>query len=719
MLLSLKMQIDIPLTKPQMEFALHSANYPALVGGLGCIRGTTRIHTENGLMRICDITSSTRVLSWNDRDQQFQLSLSGGAFPKGRANLYRIVTQQGEFVSSGHHLVFSSQGKYLPVQDLLVGHELRSALPFLSQTSSELDLKSLLSNAPHYSKTDEDYLRYYADGARQYGQQLLTEEEIDLFYPPSTCDAHKLSRKIGLFSSLHKDATEVLTPTHNHRGQSCGQIQKQGYTFRTSVTEVTWGDQTLTSCFGHTFRAHQPCSQSLWKSYCHRISERISTAFHSLFSCYKPLNNCSSLSETTTIISVEKLKSNEPYFDLQVLDTNNYICEDGFIHHNSGKTEAGIARMVLLMLENYSKTDKPCNTLMTQPTYDLLKLRSIPGTEDFLDRIGIGYKTNKSDYHIDIHPYGRILFRSYDRPERIVSFQAAHSLCDELDTLPLAKAEFVWRKISERTREKTYRKNSIACVTTPDQGITGFVYKKWVKKKQDGYILIKAPTASNPYLPDGYIEQIKNNYDPLLASMYLDGDFVSLNDKKVYHFFSREKHNTDRELQPNERCYIGVDFNVGGCCANVWIIDNNNVPMAVDEFVSHDTHDFVNNLSARYPNNKIIVYPDASGSKNTSNAVASDIDIINNAGFAVDAPDSNPYVRDRINCFNALLAHDKIKVNVSRCPELTNALEVQGYTDKNEPEKFNEHPAIDDWNDASGYFIHRRFQILKPVRAFG
>lgn len=375
----------------------------------------------------------------------------------------------------------------------------------------------------------------------------------------------------------------------------------------------------------------------------------------------------------------------------------------------SGKTEAGIARMILLMLENYSATRKPCNTLMTQPTYDLLKLRSMPGTEDFLERIGVSYKTNKSDYYIDIPPFGRVLFRSYDRPERIVSFQCAHSLTDELDTLPKDKAEFVWRKISERTREKSFRPNSIACVTTPDQGYSGFVYQKWVKKQQKGYILIKAPTASNPYLPDGYIEQIRANYDPLLADMYLEGNFVNLSDKKVYHFFDRNKHHSPRVLQGSERVYVTIDFNVGGCCSNVFILENN-IPIAVDEFVSHDTYDFVNNLE-RFKANRPTVYPDASGKANKTNATASDIQIIKRAGYAVDAPNANPFVRDRINCMNAKISKNEFFVNTDKCPELATALENQGYDKKGDPEKFNDHPAIDDWVDGTGYFIHRRYPI--------
>lgn len=382
----------------------------------------------------------------------------------------------------------------------------------------------------------------------------------------------------------------------------------------------------------------------------------------------------------------------------------------------SGKSRGGTMRAIIKLLEN-----KGCNIGYYMPTYDLLRLRAMPGIEEDLATIGLSFSVNKSEYSISVVGYGSIIFRSYDRPERIIAYETADSIVDELDTLPKEKAALVWRKISERNRQKkpNGKPNSIGCVTTPDQGYTGFIYDKWYKKCQSGYIVIKAPTYTNPYLPEGYIQQIRDNYDPLLAEMYIEGEIVSLNDKKVYHFFDRRKHHSDRVIKQGDRLHIGLDFNVGGCCASVWVIDGKKT-IAVDEFVSHDTQDFVNNLT-RYSDQKITVYPDASGKRHTSNASASDIEIILKHGYAVDAPESNPYVRDRINAVNAGLAHEWLYVNTEKCPELTNSLEVQGYTDKGEPEKFNEHPAIDDWNDGAGYFISRRFPIrsMSTAAPFG
>jgi hypothetical protein len=375
----------------------------------------------------------------------------------------------------------------------------------------------------------------------------------------------------------------------------------------------------------------------------------------------------------------------------------------------AGKSRAATMRLLLLMLGNPG-----INTLYTMPTYDLLKLRAIPGFVDDLNMLGLPHSLNKSDYSITIAGLGTVYFRSYDNPNRLIAFEVAHSVADELDVLSKEQAAVVWRKISERTRQPSKVPNSIAAVTTPDQGFSGFVYDRWVVRADDSTELIKASTLSNPYLPDGYVDQIRANYDPALAEMYINGEFVSLTQNKVYHYFDRETHGTDRTMQPGDSLHIGVDFNVGGCCAVVFVIDDDK-PAAVDEFVSHDTRDIINNLQSRYPGYDVTIYPDSSGRSERTNASASDIDILLSAGYRVDAPPSNPFIRDRVNAMNSMLAHGRMSVNVDKCPRFSTAMETQGYNERGEPEKFNSHPAIDDWVDAPGYCISYLFPVVRPV----
>ena len=182
----------------------------------------------------------------------------------------------------------------------------------------------------------------------------------------------------------------------------------------------------------------------------------------------------------------------------------------------SGKSRAGTFRAIVKLLEC-----KGLNVGYYMPTYDLLKLRAMVGIEDDLKMLGLQFKTNMSEYTISVAGYGSIICRSYDRPERIVAYETSHSIVDEIDTLPKDKAALVWRKITERNRQKSPTPNSIGAVTTPDQSFSGFVYDRWVTRADESTELIKAPTHSNPYLPQDYIDNIRRNYDPALAEMYI------------------------------------------------------------------------------------------------------------------------------------------------------------------------------------------------------
>jgi PBSX family phage terminase large subunit len=377
--------------------------------------------------------------------------------------------------------------------------------------------------------------------------------------------------------------------------------------------------------------------------------------------------------------------------------------------YGSGKTKGAVARLIYLM-----GREPGINTLLGMPTYDLLRLRAMPGFEEDLTEIGIRYTLNKSEWSIEMHGFGKVYFRSYDNPGRWIAFEAAHTILDELDTLPKDKARAVWRKAVERTRQPTRRGNTIGNVSTPDHGINGFTFERWAKPESNDWHLIKASTYDNPFLPADYAESLLAQYDPTMVDAYLRGEFVSFNRDKVYHAYDRQKHDTNRRIQTGERLHVGIDFNIGGCCATVWVMDERD-PVAVDEFVSKDTRDFCTKLASRYPGHLITVYPDASGKAQRTNAAQSDLQIIEQAGYRVDAPKANPAIRDRVNTVNGLLAHNKIRINAAKCPELADALETQGYDQTGAPEKFSQHPALDDWCDSAGYYLHRKFAVTRHV----
>lgn len=376
----------------------------------------------------------------------------------------------------------------------------------------------------------------------------------------------------------------------------------------------------------------------------------------------------------------------------------------------AGKSHAAIWRTLRLKREYPGQ-----NVAYYLPTYDLVARMALPRFEETLESIGARFKINKNDSIIDIENCGSIILRTMDNPARIVAYEVADSICDELDTLPEAKAAEVWNKVIARNRQKKPdgALNTVGVATTPE-GFR-FVYSRWQKNPAPGYRLIRATTMSNAAnLPPGYIDSLRASYPSNLLQAYLDGEFVNLTAGSVYPEFDRALNGCATQITGNEPLHIGLDFNVGKMSAAIAVL-REDCPHFVAELTGIlDTPAMIAAIRSRYQGHAIYVYPDASGgSRKSNNASESDIALLRAASFHVLAPASNPPVKDRILAVNQLIHSEgvrKLKVNVDLCPGLVEGLEKQAYDKNGEPDKKS---GLDHENDACGYLCHYRW----PVRS--
>jgi PBSX family phage terminase large subunit len=377
----------------------------------------------------------------------------------------------------------------------------------------------------------------------------------------------------------------------------------------------------------------------------------------------------------------------------------------------SGKSHAAIMRAIALKLQ-YPKQ----NVAYYLPTYDLVRTIGFPRFSEVLDSIGLPFKINKSDAVIEFGGFGSLIFRTMDTPERIIGYEVADSLVDELDTLPTEKAREVWNKIISRNRQKKPdgTLNTVGVVTTPE-GFR-FVYERWHKNVAEGYRLIKAKTASNAkHLPDGYIKSLEAIYPTNLLQAYLGGEFVNLTAGSVYPEFDRVL-NVTKEIaisteKDKEPLHIGLDFNVGKMSAVVHVLRNDE-PHAVNELTGvFDTPAMIQLIKNRYEGHKVYIYPDASGnSRKSNNASQSDIALLTQAKFMVMVNPANPAVKDRVLSMNKMIGERKYRVNPDLCPELVESLERQAYDKNGEPDKSS---GFDHVLDATGYCIAYRYPIVR------
>lgn len=378
----------------------------------------------------------------------------------------------------------------------------------------------------------------------------------------------------------------------------------------------------------------------------------------------------------------------------------------------SGKTAAGIARLM-----RFKRGCPKQDVAYYLPTYPLVEDIAFQRFPAMFERAGLGFKLNKHNATIET-ALGRIIFRNMEQPERIIGYEVAHSVVDELDTLPIDKARSVWNKIIARNRQKAYTlegvpvPNTVGMVTTPE-GFR-FVYERWVKHPAPGYEIIKAKTEENAdNLPPSYIDNLRNSYSSSLLAAYLDGEFVNLTSGSVYSNFDRILHMTDATLERGEALHIGMDFNINNMSA-VTLVLRGGLPYAVDEFVGYrDTPDIIRAIKERYPGHHVTIYPDASGAAHKSvNASLSDIALLRQANFTVLANSRNPAIKDRVMAVNLILERQELKINPDRCPTMTESLERQAYSKSGEPDKLG---GFDHLNDALGYFIVYKFGLLRST----
>ena len=381
----------------------------------------------------------------------------------------------------------------------------------------------------------------------------------------------------------------------------------------------------------------------------------------------------------------------------------------------SGKTQAAIGRALRLKFRYPGQ-----NIADYFPTYDLVRMIGYPRFSEELENARVPFKLNKAEHVISIPGKGQLIFRTLDNPARIVGYEVADSLVDELDTLKRNDAEHAWRQIIARNRQKKPdgALNTVAVATTPE-GFR-FVYERWQKDPTEGYRLIRASTYSNSRnLPDGYIDSLKRSYPPQLIEAYLEGRFVNLTSGAVYPDFLRIMNGTAAEILPGEPLHIGLDFNVYNCTAVVGVIRDGKLLVLGELTKMRDTPHVIDTIRATYPGHKITVYPDASGSSNrTVNASESDLLLLKAAGFSLVVPNKNPFIKERVMAVNAQILNAvgerRLMINAAKAPRLVECLEQQIYDPNGLPDKSSDN---DHGPDAIGYLINALWPIARPVAA--
>ena len=282
-----------------------------LKGPIGCLAGDTLVVTEQGPVRIDSVIPSMRVLSYDKISGQFLFVPTSASFPKGRDELYRVLTTHGEWRGAGHHRVLCDDGTYQQVRDLRPGQSLPQCSQAQIQTSFSSPPLSSLIGALRSRQTNASYPGHCGLLSHLYDLLLLLLVDYVQVFVPS----HYGVPTPYMVSS---------GSTHTHRGQPFAPRPTTGFVppLGRLLGGINYDGEAL---FSHISESIRLFLQSPWMV----IRRGLESLVHKTY-----INSL----DNGAIISVNRCEAQEEYWDLQVPNTNNYVTVDGTIHHNSGKS---------------------------------------------------------------------------------------------------------------------------------------------------------------------------------------------------------------------------------------------------------------------------------------------------------------------------------------------------------------------------------------------
>ena len=379
----------------------------------------------------------------------------------------------------------------------------------------------------------------------------------------------------------------------------------------------------------------------------------------------------------------------------------------------SGKTFSFLKCTFINMIKKRNDQGKS-NGLILYPTYSLADEVFVEPFKDMLERNGVGYTYNIAAHKFRTS-YGDIKIYQTRVPQRIVGASYTYCGTDELDVESYKNCDIAVNKALGRLRG--CEDAELYITTTPE----GFHYTHHLMVEQDGpdKLLVHGKTTDNTYLPESYIQSLRDNYDDNLLKAYLDGEFTNLQKGSTYAF-SRDKNLKECTYNPNKSIRVGIDFNADPMCAVVWQKSPSSPNIQViDEFsLSHGgdgdllTRRMCESIKQKYPNRKYIAYPDATGSARHSSSRFSDIQIIQKSGFQVKVKHINPLVVNRVNSMNNNLNKGNLVID-PRCKNLIKDLEqVVNKDGTRDIDKSNKN--LTHLTDALGYAVDWEYPTVKP-----
>jgi PBSX family phage terminase large subunit len=348
----------------------------------------------------------------------------------------------------------------------------------------------------------------------------------------------------------------------------------------------------------------------------------------------------------------------------------------------SGKSQLG----AIWLVDKISKFPK-CECLIAANTYSQLMNASVKTLLNYLNDMGIEYNAVLSGARKRVEiGKSTIYLYSLDKPDSIRGIEVSFSWLDEVAFSSLKALNVVRGRM--RGNKSDYRQ---MLMTTSGNGFN-FLYDAFgnLEGNDSRKVLISAKTMDNTFLPDGYYEELVENYggeDTPLALQELMGKFVNLQEGAIYNLFDRAINVKDCNIDKRFPLYISVDFNIEIMSAVVSQYIGGELLVCEEIQLTHrnaNTFDMAAHIIKEYTSKgyKALIIPDSTGRarKTSSSSGQTDHQILRDAGLTV-IETSNPLIRDRQQSVNICFKRENIII-APRCGQLIKDIETLSARDK-------------------------------------
>ena len=186
---------------------------------------------------------------------------------------------------------------------------------------------------------------------------------------------------------------------------------------------------------------------------------------------------------------------------------------------------------------------------------------------------------------------------------------------DELDELDTQTAMAVVKSINDRCRQQIDGfRTPFMVYTTSSQGLKG-TYQTIMhfKKSGIGYVLMRARTKDNIYLPKDYVNNMYSIYNEKEIACLLEGQFVSIDSGLVFPDYNPALNKLDVDLfdvlNEDDTVYIGQDFNGFGNNAVAFVVKKGCI-IAIKDYEFPDIRRAPEVFRYDFPTQKIVWIPD-------------------------------------------------------------------------------------------------------------